>query len=71
LGINGGNKSSRLPFVYKRPFRPDNQKLDGNVKATIDEVRIYSRALGVSEIQADMNRALGRPGAAHEPAHDW
>jgi len=29
------------------------------IAGRIDEVRIYSRALSVAEIQADMNRAVG------------
>jgi PKD repeat protein len=64
LYINGVQVASRAQTgaiaTSSSPLRIGGNSVWGEFfKGYIDEVRIYSRALGTAEIQADMNKAVG------------
>jgi hypothetical protein len=64
LYVNGVEVASRAQtgpvLVSDSPLRIGGNSVWGEFfQGRIDEVRIYSRALAPSEIQADMNTAVG------------
>jgi hypothetical protein len=59
---NGAHTSNNTPLIFGR-WTPSSEFWNG----LVDEVRLYSRALTLAEIQTDMNAPVGNPPSGSPP----